>query len=125
MKQTAARLVFGIAALAPSAALAASHPIADVVAKGVAEFQVKRYLRDPDSAKFSDIHGADLPSVPGTEIQGWSVICGVVNSRNGFGGYSGPERFIVIVMSATDAEVDFEHATRKRDFAKSWALCEL
>jgi len=43
-------------------------------------------LRDPDSAKFTDVKvfGVDDLSV-----------CGFVNSKNAFGGYTGSQRFLV------------------------------
>jgi hypothetical protein len=50
-----------------------------------AQDRVKAQLRDPGSAEFSDV------TVP---HEGISTVCGKVNSRNGFGGMSGPQRFI-------------------------------
>ncbi len=46
---------------------------------------VRAGLRDPASALFSDVRLSQL-----------SAVCGSVNSRNGFGGMTGPKRFIVI-----------------------------
>lgn len=124
MGRGALALFVTLSALTTDVPPALSRPIPAQIATVVAEMQVKLYLRDPDSAKFSDVHGADLPTVPGTEIKGWSVICGMVNARNGFGGYAGPERFVVIVMSATDAEVHLENSTRRRDFGRLWKFCD-
>lgn len=50
-----------------------------------AQDRVRAELRDPSSAEFSDV------TVP---HDGISTVCGRVNSRNGFGGMSGPQRFI-------------------------------
>lgn len=55
------------------------------VAKG--QDAVRAKLRDPDSAKFSDLYfhrGKD----------GIPVSCGRVNSKNAFGGYGGAQRFV-------------------------------
>ena len=43
-------------------------------------------LRDPDSAVFSDIHVSSKSGQP--------IACGKVNSKNGFGGMGGAERFV-------------------------------
>lgn len=56
--------------------------------KEAAKEVVRAKLRDPDSAEFSGLivypETADKPT----------IICGYVNSRNGFGGMTGPQRFI-------------------------------
>ena len=96
-----------------------SHSVAEVIV----EHFVKEHLRDPESAQFSNVHGANLPTVPGTIIKNWSIICGDVNSKNGFGGYAGAEGFVVIVMSPTDAELHFARHTKKYDFATMWKMC--
>ncbi len=43
-------------------------------------------LRDPDSAKFSDEYVSYKAGGP--------IVCGRVNSKNAFGGYTGPQRYI-------------------------------
>lgn len=43
-------------------------------------------LRDPDSAKFDKDYASYKSGAP--------VVCGTVNAKNGFGGYSGAERYI-------------------------------
>jgi hypothetical protein len=48
----------------------------------MAEKDVKKRLRDPSSADFTEM----------TVRNG--VVCGRVNSRNGFGGMTGPQQFI-------------------------------
>lgn len=57
---------------------------------------VKARLRDPDSAKFEHLNGG----------------CGHVNSRNGFGGMSGPKQFIVGVNDNVVFEEDDPQAFR-------------
>lgn len=66
---------------------------------------IKAKLRDPESAQFRDVA---FHSGSGTPIT-----CGEVNSKNGFGGYSGFERFIaagdvltVIESEMADGEMD-------------------
>jgi hypothetical protein len=65
-----------------------SAPMTALAAEMVAEELVKPRLRDPDSAVFTDITFKQ-----GTASKG-PIICGHVNSRNGFGGMTGPQRFI-------------------------------
>lgn len=59
---------------------------------------IGRRLRDPDSARFS---GSFV-----SRSSGGPVVCGYVNAKNGFGGYSGPIRFVsggsVIQVLETD-----------------------
>lgn len=57
-------------------------------AQPVAEVLIKPKLRDPDSAVFSGIifHEENADHGP--------IVCGYVNSRNGFGGMTGPQRFV-------------------------------
>lgn len=57
--------------------------------KLVAEETIRKRLRDPDSAEFSDL--MVFPRIEGRS----AIICGYVNSRNGFGGLTGRQRFIV------------------------------
>lgn len=50
---------------------------------------IRARLRDPESAKFSRMRA-------GTDAKdGATVVCGMVNSKNGFGGYAGPAPFQV------------------------------
>jgi len=53
------------------------------------ETAVKRELRDPDSARFSDVT-VNVESA-----------CGFVNSKNGYGGYAGRQPFVVVGSDAT------------------------
>lgn len=72
--------------------------------KEAAKEVVRAKLRDPGSAEFSGMivypETADKPA----------IICGYVNSRNGFGGMTGPQRFIaggtvMIEEEFTDAQM--------------------
>jgi hypothetical protein len=60
-----------------------SEPAADVQ---IAKDAILEVLKDPKSAQFSDI----------THRRGDRAVCGRVNAKNGFGGYTGPTRFIVL-----------------------------
>lgn len=58
-----------------------------------AQDALKAQLRDPDSAQFKDVvafRASDLVRV-----------CGMVNARNGFGGYVGFQRFAVMLTDGT------------------------
>lgn len=53
---------------------------------GKSQEGIRAKLRDPDSAEFRDVRFYSGGPTP--------VVCGEVNSKNGFGGYSGFQRFI-------------------------------
>lgn len=55
---------------------------------GQAEDKVRALLRDPSSAEFTSVVRR-----PPTKDSG-AIVCGEVNARNGFGGMTGPKRFI-------------------------------
>jgi hypothetical protein len=57
------------------------------------ETPVKRELRDPDSAQFSDVT-VNVESA-----------CGFVNSKNGYGGFAGKTAFVVVGRDASMASV--------------------
>ena len=48
-------------------------------------------LRDPESARYSGVAAYSPP-----EARGKVLFCGKVNARNGFGGYTGSRKFIVV-----------------------------
>ena len=51
---------------------------------------IKRGLRDPQSARFSEV-------VAGRDERGQVLICGNVNAKNGYGGYAGREPFFAYI----------------------------
>jgi len=61
-----------------------------------AEREVRAMLKDPESASFSDlvVHASPAPAV-----------CGYVNSKNGFGGMTGRQRFISGTITALDEQM--------------------
>lgn len=60
--------------------------------------EIVKLLRDPSSAKFGEARVS--------RKQGPPVVCGTVNSRNGFGGMTGDKRFIAApgVISVIEGE---------------------
>lgn len=56
-----------------------------------AKAAVGEQLKDPESAKFSEI-GVPRPG----------VVCGKVNGKNSYGAYSGAERFVYIGQTVAD-----------------------
>ncbi len=74
---------------------------------------VRRQLKDPSSAKFGNVaFHAYRGNTP--------VVCGEVNSRNGFGGYTGNQRFI----ASGEKLVFLQSAMAAAEFSKAWnELC--
>lgn len=82
-------------------------PPSDAQYEVLAYDNVKARLRDPDSATFSEVRVSRKAGVP--------AVCGYVNSKNGFGGMSGNQRFISGGATALESDMEPE------EFAKSWA----
>ncbi|MAO97048.1 MAG: hypothetical protein CL807_00755 [Citromicrobium sp.] len=76
-----------------------------------AQEKVKSILRDPVSAEFSGMIVRPLPE-PGV-----GIVCGYVNSRNGFGGMSGPKRFVI-----TPDLFQIEGQTPLADLLRTWGM---
>lgn len=55
---------------------------------------VKKKLKDPQSARFGALHRRTTPNVRGEPTD---VICGTVNAKNGYGGYTGKTGFVYLV----------------------------
>lgn len=73
---------------------------------------VKMRLKDPDSAAFKKVYFS-------RGKRGIPMVCGQVNAKNGFGGFSGFEYFI----SGTTENLTFLESEVK-DFSKAWKeLC--
>jgi hypothetical protein len=58
------------------------------VSKYEAEDNVRKTLRDPGSAQFSNVYVNRRGTL--------AAVCGSVNSKNGFGGYGGEKQFFVV-----------------------------
>lgn len=77
----------------------ASRQITAIEAEMVAKELIKPRLRDPSSATFSNITFQQATSSRGI------IICGHVNSKNGFGGMTGPQRFVTGGTVVVEEEV--------------------
>jgi hypothetical protein len=60
---------------------------------------IRRALKDPDSASFGDIIG-------GRNADGVLNVCGWVNAKNSFGGYTGMQPFMGFVMERPSGSPD-------------------
>lgn len=58
--------------------------------EAAAKAVIVEMLKDPESARFSDVVGVERVSAPGSV-----VICGKVNAKNSYGGYVGSVPFMV------------------------------
>lgn len=84
----------------------------DGVRIGNAEYAISQQMRDPESAQFRDV---SVHAVAGGE----KVVCGEVNSKNGYGGYAGFQRFV-----ATGRSSFLESQMESKSFALVWkSLC--
>ena len=59
----------------------------NAVSEATLRAEISQYLRDPDSAHFTGLHVVTKP-------EGYKYLCGFVNGRNGFGGYTGFQPFL-------------------------------
>jgi hypothetical protein len=77
------------------------------------EREVRKQLRDPESAQFSDMRSTALTN-------GQLAVCGLVNSKNGFGGYGGNEIYAAFVEGNEVREVYLDEVTP----GFVWATCK-
>jgi len=67
-----------------------------------AELIVKQQLKDPDSAKFEHVQAfRDLGSDDAAQA---FFVCGFVNAKNSYGGYSGNSAFMASIVKVGKAE---------------------
>lgn len=90
---------FSIKEVPPTPALLASVQVA-----------VKRELKDPDSAKFRDLQTMG--------VNGSILVCGMVNSKNGSGGYAGFTPFIAKANGTTVERVILDSSDRVLEVSK-------
>ena len=88
----------------------------------VVEEAVKRNLKDPDSAEFGTMSG----KLTGEKS---SIVCGNVNAKNSFGGYTGERGFVSMIswgpsgiVGSASAIIVF--ADRTAAFRKLWKECQ-
>lgn len=105
-------LLAGAALVACSPAPSEPDPrAAEIWAERMTREAVLAKLRDPASATFSNVHTRRV----GTGV----VTCGYVNSRNGYGGMSGPHQFV-----GAGSTTFLEEEVGLRDMAVVWSeLC--
>jgi len=80
----------------------------DVELISMTETQLKGKLRDPGSAQLRNVR---VRATSGTR-----VVCGEVNSKNGFGGYSGFQRYV-----GAGSAVFLESELKAGEFDAVWA----
>lgn len=90
-----------------------------------AEDAIKNTLKDPYSVIFSNIYIGSRDNISIT-------ICGSMNAKNSFGGYIGPRRFYVSIITdpgfpvypkiddSRDATSVYQYEMRIRDFNDGW-----
>jgi hypothetical protein len=76
----------------------------------ISQDAVRKRLKDPDSAKFEDVFFSTF--------EGHAVVCGRVNSKSGFGGYTGSQGFI----ASGDLITVLEEEMAPGEFGRSWGL---
>lgn len=64
---------------------------------------IRRKLKDPNSARFGTMSRAMRPNVRGEPTD---TICGYVNAKNSFGGYTGERPFVYFVKDQSVYVVD-------------------
>lgn len=79
----------------------------------LAEDQLKASLKDPESAQFRERFVSRVGEGPGM------ALCGEVNSRNSFGGYTGFRRFIAGPAPGQPTAIEGENVDR-RNFQEVW-----
>jgi hypothetical protein len=105
--------------------------------KTVLQVNLRQVLKDPDSAKYSDLvlyrdqSGDD-------DLAGHYSLCGYVNAKNGFGGYSGPQGFVssaffkkgddesgpLSALPTVAVDDDFDSAASQEDYRESVQFCK-
>lgn len=62
--------------------------------------EIRKTLKDPDSAKFNDVFMTKIES--NKDGSGLLSVCGYVNAKNSLGGYAGAKRFVTVVHIRAD-----------------------
>jgi hypothetical protein len=92
----------------------------DPIYREQGEALIRERLKDPDSARFTQEvvhHGPDGSP---------TALCGQINGKNSFGGYSGPHLFAVDVVAKKTAlmDGDGDRLLREADFLVSVCRAE-
>lgn len=87
--------------------------------------EIARPFRDPSSTIFGDFDLYRSVKIPGFLVKA-AVACGEVNTKNGFGGYTGMQKFVAILGSGVTL-VDLgrnNNQAAQRLFVRTWnKLC--
>lgn len=75
---------------------AAGNAVDEALAIDEAKTVLKANLRDPYSAKITDVTYKISPNFEGELIP---IVCGYVNAKNGFGGYIGVRQFVYFIQT--------------------------
>ena len=78
------------------------------------ESTVRADLKDPESARFAWPNGfvlGEFKPMLGRSSQGW-ITCGTVNSKNGYGGYSGQYAVIGVIRDGAIVTADMDSPGR-------------
>lgn len=70
-----------------------------------AKLALLEVLKDPESTKFKGLYIPVMKFIDGQEMKLSNSICGFVNTKNSYGGYTGWELFLV-TKSATDDSIE-------------------
>jgi hypothetical protein len=96
-----------------------NNPTHEATAVSKAKTAILRRLKDPESARFRDIHVRVEKAAAGNLV---TVVCGQVNAKNSFGGYVGfrpflytliPTAGMITIADDTASALDYE-AVRRR-----------
>ncbi|MGE4351556.1 MAG: hypothetical protein AB7E52_05130 [Bdellovibrionales bacterium] len=77
---------------------------------------VRDALKDPDSAKFYAMKAGKDPS-------GVITVCGLVNAKNGFGGYTGKKPFIGVIASDNRLFIPLSIGGKESELSVTYSLC--
>lgn len=75
----------------------------DTQALAGARQTVSGKLKDPNSAKFADVKRKTTPNVAGEPTD---VVCGKVNAKNAYGGYTGAKGFVFFVADKSSVSIE-------------------
>jgi hypothetical protein len=79
--------------------------------KDMAKESIRKRAKDPGSVEFADVWVGQLTTSKGTTVK---VACGYFNAKNGFGGYTGQQRFI------SGADMPLTDETAKAMIDSAW-----
>ena len=108
------RIVVYIALLCASFSATSQIKKNDLASDQAIKQAVREQLKDPDSARFTDMHSI-------RDIAGFLHTCGMVNAKNSYGGYAGPKPFYALstgqkvahAMVATDEKWHVEFVSNR------------